>query len=245
MDEIEEKAISQGWVPEEQWKGDPEKWRPAKEFVERGENIIPILKDRLNKLEEELQLALKVNKAEIEAVKKATLEQAKKDYEKQLADLRKQKFEAVQSGDVEEYTKIEQKEKTLKQPEEVKPTETPVFTEWKSKNSWYNTDNDLTDWAEFVAAKIHKENPNMEERAFYESVASRVKAQFPDKFTNPNRDKADMAEGGGAKPSGGKKKNWADLPDSAKSAYSRLSKKFEAKGRKLDKDTYVKEYFEE
>jgi hypothetical protein len=245
MDEVEEKARQMGWVGQDEWKGDPEKWRPAEEFVERGENIIPILKDRLNKLEEELKITLKVNKAEIEAVKKATLEQAKKDYEKQLADLRKQKFEAVQSGDVEEYTKIEQKEKTLRPPEEAKPTESPVFVDWKSKNSWYGAETDLTDWAEFVAAKIHKENPNMEERAFYESVASRVKAQFPDKFTNPNRDKADMVEGGGAKPSGGKKKSWADLPDSAKSAYSRLAKKFEDKGRKLDKDTYVKEYFEE
>lgn len=245
MAEVEEKARQMGWVSQEEWKGDPEKWRPAEEFVERGENIIPILKDRVNKLEEELKMSLKLNKAEIEAVKKATLEQAKKDYEKELNELRKQKFEAVQSGDVEEYAKIEQQEKKLKPPEEPKPQETPVFAEWKNKNAWYGSEADLTDWAEFVAAKIHKENPNMEERAFYESVAQRVKAQFPDKFTNPNREMPDMAEGGGAKPSGGKKKNWSDLPDSAKSAYARLAKKFEAKGRKLDKDAYVKEYFEE
>jgi len=242
---VEEKARQMGWVSQEEWKGDPGKWRPAEEFVERGENIIPILKDRVSKLEEELQISLKLNKAEIEAVKKATLAQAQKDYEKQLDELRKQKFEAVQSGDVEQYTKIERQEKNLKPPEEPKSQETPVFAEWKAKNSWYGADKDLTDWAEFVAAKIHTENPNMEEKAFYESVASRVKTQYPDKFTNPNREKPDMVEGGGAKPSGGKGKTWSDLPDSAKSAYARLAKKFEDKGRKLDKDTYVKGYFEE
>jgi len=33
----EEKAMEQGWVPQDQWEGDPEQWRPAKEFLDRGE----------------------------------------------------------------------------------------------------------------------------------------------------------------------------------------------------------------
>ena len=33
----EAEAREQGWKPKEGYEGDPEKWRPAKEFVERGE----------------------------------------------------------------------------------------------------------------------------------------------------------------------------------------------------------------
>ena len=44
MSEIEEKAVAMGWVPLEEWKGDPEQHRPADEFVARGEQILPIVK---------------------------------------------------------------------------------------------------------------------------------------------------------------------------------------------------------
>jgi len=240
--EVEDKAAEMGWVPKEEWKGDPEKWRPAEEFVERGENIIPIMRDRLTKLEEELKMALKMNKAEIESVKKTTLEQARKEHEAELTKLRKEKFEAVQSGDVDTYVKLEQQEKNMKPP--AVETVTPVFEDWRNKNDWYQKDDSLTEYAEFIAAKTHKEKPGMDEKLFYETVTTKVKEAFPDKFTNPNREKADLVDSGGTKPSGSRKKSFADLPEEAKSAFSRLSKKFEQKGRKLDKDTYVKEYFE-
>ena len=55
--EIEEEARKLGWVKQEEWKGDPDKWRPAEEFVERGRNIVPIMRERLEKLEKELRLS--------------------------------------------------------------------------------------------------------------------------------------------------------------------------------------------
>jgi len=248
MDEVnyEEKAISQGWVEQSEWKGDPEKWRPAKEFVERGENIIPILRDKVKKLEDELKMSVKVNQAEIEELKKATYAQAKKDFDAEVERIRKEKFEAVQSGDVEQFTKLEKAEKAIKEPKEPEKTKqvvTPVFEDWKSKNDWYSTDPELTDYAEFVAAKINKEKPGLPEAEFYKTVETKVKTAFREKFTNPNREKEDLVGSGGAKPNANKK-GWGDLPDTAKSAYTRLAKKFEMNGRKLDKDTYVKEYFE-
>ena len=33
----EGEAREMGWRPKEEWQGEPEKWRDAKEFVERGE----------------------------------------------------------------------------------------------------------------------------------------------------------------------------------------------------------------
>jgi len=34
--EDEQKAMEQGWIPKDQYKGDPEKWRDAKAFLEYG-----------------------------------------------------------------------------------------------------------------------------------------------------------------------------------------------------------------
>ena len=33
----DKQAREMGWRPKEEWEGEPEKWRDAKEFVERGE----------------------------------------------------------------------------------------------------------------------------------------------------------------------------------------------------------------
>ena len=37
FDEYEQRASAEGWVPKEEWTGDPAQWRPAKEFLDRGE----------------------------------------------------------------------------------------------------------------------------------------------------------------------------------------------------------------
>ena len=34
---VEQRALDQGWVPQDEWQGDPDDWRPAKEFIDRGE----------------------------------------------------------------------------------------------------------------------------------------------------------------------------------------------------------------
>ena len=37
VDSYEDEARNQGWKPKDEYEGDPTKWRPAKDFVERGE----------------------------------------------------------------------------------------------------------------------------------------------------------------------------------------------------------------
>ena len=51
-------AREQGWVPKEEYQGDPEKWRGAKEFVERGELFGKI--DSMGKELKETRKALKM-----------------------------------------------------------------------------------------------------------------------------------------------------------------------------------------
>ena len=40
---IEKQAMGRGWKPKDQWEGDPDEWRSAKEHVERGEMIGKII----------------------------------------------------------------------------------------------------------------------------------------------------------------------------------------------------------
>ena len=58
VDPYEEQAREQGWRPKEEFDGDESKWRPAKEFVERGELFGKI--DSLGKELKDTKKALKM-----------------------------------------------------------------------------------------------------------------------------------------------------------------------------------------
>ena len=148
-EEILEKAEKTGWVPKEEWKGNPDQWRPAEEFVERGEKIAPILKDRNRKLEEkfdnlesEMKTIIGTQKAEIERVKAESYDRAKTDYEAKLVRLDAKELEAFSEGDVDEFQKVTKEKINLKPPEkpvetQAPPKSTPVFNEWHKQNDWY------------------------------------------------------------------------------------------------------------
>lgn len=245
-------ARKMGWVPQEEWKGDPEKWRPAQEFVERGENIVPILKDRLDKVEQELAATIKINKQQVEQAEQAAYSKAKAKYDQRIKELNQKEVAAVEEGDTAEYLKVKQEKDNLTPPEQpkVQPGDqqaiSPVFEDWHKKNNWYEKDQQATRYAMAFGAELRNNNPGMSEHEFLSAIEKEVKETFPAKFTNPNREKAPAVEGGGNAPppkSGGK--GWSDLPDSAKATFNRLAKKFAATGKKLEKDQYAQSYFEE
>src|SRR3990167_4897006 len=37
LSETEQAAVTNGWVPKDQWEGDPDEWVPARQFIKNGE----------------------------------------------------------------------------------------------------------------------------------------------------------------------------------------------------------------
>lgn len=52
--EVEQRARDMGWAPKENWRGNPNSWIDAPEFVQRGEQVLPILQANLRKGEAKL-----------------------------------------------------------------------------------------------------------------------------------------------------------------------------------------------
>jgi len=246
-DEFTEKAANMGWVPEDQWKGKPELWRPAKDFVERGENIIPILKDRLEKLEADHKIALQSNKNEIARIKKESYEKATKEYEAKLAELDAKEIAAFQDADTDEFHKVKKERETLKAPEppkeEAQELINPEFEDWSKKNAWYQEKPDLTAEADAYADVLLKRTPNIPAKELYAKVEKFIKAANPDVFTNPKRDEPSSVEGGSGAPNKGGNK-FSDLPDDAKASYTRLAAKFKAQGKTFTKEEFTESYNE-
>jgi len=244
-------ALQMGWVPQEEWKGDPDKWRPAAEFVQRGEKVIPILKDRLNKVESELKVALSANRQEIERVKAEAYARATEDYNAKLRALDEKEVEAFKAGDGDAFVAAKKERAAIKPPAPpiaAAPPPDPVFEDWQAKNPWYQADPELADYADFISHRIVAEHGGVIDPAkLGAEMTERVKRSFPHKFTNPRRDEPGVVEGGGAAGKGAtgpKGQTFADLPADAKATYTRLAAKAKAQGREFTKDQYAAAYYE-
>jgi len=92
-----QKALTEGWVPKEDFKGDEDSWVEAKEFVFRGElmdrikkqsGVINSLSDQTKDLKDALKVLGEHNK------KLANVE-----YKKAIATLKKEKVDALEERD--------------------------------------------------------------------------------------------------------------------------------------------------
>lgn len=184
VDPFESQAREQGWVPKEEWTGEEHLWRPAKEFVERGElfNTIHELRSENKKIREALSFLNDHHKKVKET-----------EFNRALSVLKDEKKKALEEGDADKLLQVEdamdlvkqqranqQAQESQQSAKQSGPTE--VFLAWKGKNGWYQKDKEMTDFADEVGLGYFQRNPGCTETQVYDYVAKRVKQAFSDKF---------------------------------------------------------------
>lgn len=78
-DDFDGRARRMGWKPKEEFRGDPDRWTDAKTFVERGENELPVLRERYRTLDDRMsrvQSEFESTRREIQDLKKTNQEAA-------------------------------------------------------------------------------------------------------------------------------------------------------------------------
>lgn len=236
--EIEEAAGKGGWLPKDQWTGDPEKWVDAPKFVLRAAEILP-----------QLTADLKDARAEIRTVKKAVADSAKfisaaekRAYDQGVAAAQARLDTAAASGDVEGVRNATKEIVDLATDAittaPAQPATTPEFDAWKADNSWFGTDRAMT--AAAVAIANEAEAEGYKDKALIKETDARIRAKFPQLYTNPNRDRAAPVEGGGNAPrkTG---KSFSDMPQDAREMVSY----FEKNTKGFNRDKYIRDYFSE
>ena len=241
-------ATERGWLPKEQFRGDPEKWVDADVFLERTETFVPFLRKERERLQTEiaardsqiaeLSNAVKAANAAIDALQEAheadTLEQVKQAREQLKGEL----AEASREGDHDRVAEITEKmtelgaaEREAKSREDEgdkggKSVETPKIPPeaiaWIERNKDFTSNVRLMALANTVAAELRSKGDRRVGDAFFDAVRSEV-----EKFvgTNPNRGgdgKGASGNGGGGRSNtSGGGKSYADLPAEAKAACDR------------------------
>jgi len=159
---LEAEAREMGWKPLDEFAGNPDDWRDAAEFVERGKSILPIVQANNRRLRDQLLTQSKelaslketvgsVNKT-LQALRKGYDESVSQQVAQAKKDLRAQLAEARDIGDLDaeleaqdKLTELKETEKASKEKakEDEKPTTEqpnihPEFEAWKEDNPWFD-----------------------------------------------------------------------------------------------------------
>jgi hypothetical protein len=225
-----------GWRPESDWEGDPEDFVSAKEYVQRKSFF-----DRISAQSGEIKELKKTLGEFSEHFRKV------EDYTRKqvLDELKAAKKGALEQGDADEVIRIDEaitdfkvheKELERQKATEVAPTQpSQEYLGWKDRNSWYQSNAELTEYADIIASGYIAKHGNKDAAKVLELVEKEVKARFPGSFKNQKREAPAAVESGsgGAKPSAGK---LAASPEEMATA-----KRFVKMGVYKSEDEYIKD----
>lgn len=193
----ETEAREMGWIPEAEFKGDkrPAKFIDAKEFVERGETVLPFVQRENRRLKEEREKKereFEERIAKLDRMSQASLKVMQARHAQELEALKASRDAAVEKGDVTEFRRID---KQITDHEAAKPTDVEpevkadpvaeaqrVQKEWTSKNDWYGKDAVMTGYANYVSQGFLQANPNITMEENLRLTDEAMRKQFPTAF---------------------------------------------------------------
>lgn len=161
---IEALAREMRWTPKDEWHGDPEKWKPADQFIRDGAGIQQTTSRELRSLREQMERIGGVT----ETIVRDKVAEAQAEWQR-LHD------QAVEDGDKEAARAL------LKQqpaPPTNGKTPDPHVTEWVGKNAWYNTD----PLAQARAAEISDRLAHLPVPEQLKQVERAIRKEFPEHF---------------------------------------------------------------
>jgi len=247
--ETEEKARRMGWVAEEEFRGDKDRWVSAERFVERGENELPIMRERMKKMDGTI-VSLRGN---ITTMKKtfSEFQDFQKDaetraYNRALKDLVAKQRVTVEENDTKGFDAIEKEKESLAENRPAAPAPAPasnpedekIFNEWLGTNAWFDDNIEMQQYAVNVGHFI-EDNKGLTGRKLYDEIGKEVRNRFPAEFENKNRQSPTAVIDGDTEvlpPKG--KRTFSDLPADAKAACDKFVKTIPG----FTREGYLKDY---
>lgn len=233
--DAESRARRLGWVPKEEFRGDPDKHRSAEDFLERGETMLPLLKrdnDRLHegmtKLERRLEEQSRTFTQYVEFASKGE----ERAYKRALAELEAKRDAAIETADVTGAKQAQRQIDELNKDAAAAPkpeTRTeqpatqldPVIQTWIAENDWFNKSASLRAYTTEVFGEMESRFPGKSKSELLADAKQKTMERFPDKFgVNPKREGASTVNEPSSNGAPRKKagRTYDDLPAEAKKA---------------------------
>jgi len=190
LNAAEQKAWDGGWRPKDEFGGNPENWKTAREYNLYGE-----MQEQIREAKAETRREAAKNDERITNLNKLHSAQQKAA----IADLKAQQREAVEEADTEKYDKIQTQIDSHKvEAEDTTPAKDPIVAEWEAKNPWIN-DTGSEKYAQAQAAWGIAASRGMDNQAALNFVDSQLAKLYPEEIQpepprNPRREAATMTE---------------------------------------------------
>lgn len=185
--EILQQASEMGWVPKEKFRGDPDRWVDADEFVRKGEEVLPLVRAGNRRLQEQLiardadlaEANRKLNEMQesIKAINEIQNREALGRVNRQIQSVRRQIEEARSERDTDKVLELTETLETLegekalvgkpvaKEAEEEETPRTAIpqaqlqaeLQDWQQENEWFGKDRMKTRVANAIAAEIRED----------------------------------------------------------------------------------------
>ena len=238
---VEQEMSKLGWKPKDQWEGDPDEWRSAKEFKERGE-----LFKKISDLKRNLGTTQNALSA-LQQHQKTIFERAAANA---LADAKAALKLAVKEGDEEAAEQLAEKVQeesdnlAKARAQAVAPAAPPVELEvWKEQNStWYQVDEVMTAFADAKGHAYIREQLSRGYKPSNQDVLDHVDAKMREKFPSAFGGKraAPSAVGPGSSPSRPTRKT-SDLESQLDDASRRVMQSL-VDGKVMTKEQYLADW---
>lgn len=222
---MEQEALEEGWQPKEDWVSagkDEADWRSAKEFKERGE-----LFRRIESITQELKStrsALGALKGHYEKVKDV-------EFKRAMDSLKADKKQALSEGDADAVIEIDEKLAEVREAQKAVQTQAvqqpeihPDFTAWIGRNGWYNSNNEMRNFADSIGRAYALDHPGIHPADVLRYVTTKTKTAYPDQFSNPARKGAGAVEGVPATRKGANSANSYDMNEDEERVMTKLIK---------------------
>lgn len=188
----EQRAWDDGWRPEEQFEGDPTRWKTAREFNMYGEFQTEI---------RQLKSADRQKDKDVEDRIAGLNKYHQAQMDSKVKELKSQQREAVQNADTEEFDRIQGQIDDVKSQAEPAPTpagqpdKDPTIAAWEEKNPWINADGEKANDAIAIWNSYAKANPNGTIQDALSHVEGKINRLYPDEQpVNHRREQPSMSE---------------------------------------------------
>ncbi len=248
-------ARKQGWVPKEEFYGNPDDWRDSKQFIARGKEILSHVRTGYDKRISDMETDFAQRMTRMERMSDANMT---RQAETIRAEFSAKKLAAVRDMDEEAHSAAEEGERAaLGQMQQsaveanrappagprISPADKAVVDEWTADNQWFFSDRVLTAAGDEHFTAVNAEMPAASMTDRLAEVKRRCAADFPKKF-GIRKDTQPRVEGGGRQAGGGTSKpKFASLPKEAKDSFA-MMKSMDVYTDK-DKEEYAAAYYED
>jgi hypothetical protein len=270
---LESEARDVGWVPQTEFRGDPDRWVDAATYLERGQTYIPFLKANNRKLKEELdsqratvqQTAdeLRAVKAALGAVQTEVRNSTAEELTAEDASLTSRIKEAREANDFDREEAL-RSERDVVRSRLTKAKETPAapvlqapapeFRQFVADNPWFESDPVMQGTALAMMGLLAKQSDfgSMTLAQRYALLSSKMRERFPELLgtTRPTVSKVEGSRGGATgDTTRANGKGYNDLPQTARDTCDRLAERFVGTGKRFAdigawRKNYAAKYFE-